>query len=325
VCRLLIRYACLAAAVLLLNFALPRLLPGDPLDLEASDGLNAAVAPLTTAQRLQLREQYRLDRPLAEQFVQYLSDLARGDLGWSISRAAPVGALVAQRLPWTVGLVLAATLVSALGGTALGLLAAWRGGQLERLVVGAAAGLAALPEFLVAMALLLALSVGTGWFPLQGARTAFAAQPPGLLGWLETALDLSWHAALPAATLALTATAPFVLLTHGAVRQVLLEPYLTTARAMGLSGARVAWRHALPNALPPVLTLFGLRLGHVLGGAIVVERVFALPGLGLLGFEALRARDYPVMQAVFLLASMAVLLANLAADLVARRFVPGPA
>jgi peptide/nickel transport system permease protein len=128
------------------------------------------------------------------------------------------------------------------------------------------------------------------------------------------------HLALPAATLVIANLAAFVLLSRGAVRGVLGEPYLATARAKGLGEWRVALRHAAPNALLPVLTLFGLRLGQVLGGALVVERVFGIPGLGLFAFQAIQTRDYPVLQAVFLLSSLGVLLANFGLELCYRRW-----
>jgi peptide/nickel transport system permease protein len=326
VTRLFVRYATLAGAVLVLNFFLPRLLPGDPLDVDASDGASAALPALTAEARLHLCAFYHLDRPLfPDQFLAYLADLAHGDLGWSISQSEPVGALVAERLPWTLGLVLTAVLLAGAGGTALGLLAAWRGGRLDRLIVDLATGLAAMPEFLVALGLLLVFAVGPGWFPLHGGRSAFASVAPGPAG-LGALADVARHLTLPALTLVLAGSAGFVLVARGAVRAVLAAPYLATARAKGLPERRVALRHALPNGLLPVLTLFGVRAGHVfsgaLGGVIVVERVFSVPGLGLLAFEAIRARDYPVLQAIFLLGSAAMLLASLAAELAYRRLEP---
>ena len=318
--RLLARYLMLGAAVVVLNFALPRLLPGDPLD-QNGNGLSAAATTLTRAQQAQLRTYYHLDQPLAGQFIAYLRDLAHGNLGWSISQGAPVGQLIGERLPWTLALVLTALLVAGVGGVLLGLLAAWRGGRTDWLVVSLCSALTALPEFLVAMALLLLLSVGLGWFPLQGGQTPFAGGPFGAAGAGPLA-DVVWHLTLPALTMVLVTTAAFVLVTRGAVLMVLAEPYLVTARAKGLSEARVAFRHAAPNALLPVLTLFGLRLGQVLGGAIVVERVYSVPGLGYLAFQAISARDYPVLQAVFLLGSLGVLLANMTLDLLYLRLEP---
>jgi peptide/nickel transport system permease protein len=325
--RLLGRYLLLAAAVVVLNFLLPRLLPGDPLDIDAPGGLNSAVPALTAEARFHLRTFYHLDQPVfPDQFLAYLADLAHGELGWSMSKSAPVSALIAERLPWTLALVLTAVLVAATGGTALGLLAGWRGGRIDRMVVDIAAGLSALPEFLVALGLLLLLAVGPGWFPLQGGRSSFAAVATGPGASLGTTADIVWHLTLPGLTLVVSSTAGFVLLARGSIRAIVAEPYLATARAKGLTERRVALEHALPNALLPVLTLLGVRAGHVfsgaLGGVIVVERVFSVPGLGLLAFEAIRARDYPVLQATFLLGSAAMLLASLAAELAYRRLEP---
>jgi peptide/nickel transport system permease protein len=308
---LVVRYAVLALAVLLANFFLPRLLPGDPLDFAETSGF--ATSTLSADARAHLRASYHLDQPLPDQLRAYLSDLAHADLGWSISRSAPVAELIVARLPWTLGLVVSAVVLAGLVGGGLGLLAAWRGGRAGWLVVGAASVLAALPEFLLAMALLLALAVGLRWFPLQGGQSPFGD---------ASLLDVAWHLSLPALTLVLATSGAFALLAHGAILSVREEPYLTAARARGLGEFQVALRHALPNAVLPLVTLFGVRLGQVLGGAIVVERVFAVPGLGLLSVEAIRARDYPLLQAVFLLASLGVLLANLVLELAYRRLEP---
>lgn len=319
---LIVRYALLSAAVIVLNFALPRLLPGDPLIETSEGGLGGALPALTAQQQAQLRATYHLDQPPAGQFAAYLADLTHGDLGWSTSRAAPVSQLIGDRLAWTLSLVLTSILIAATAGAALGLLAAWRGGRADEVVVSVCTTLAALPEFLVAMLLLLALAVGLGWFPLQGGETLFAAPDRG---WPATLADRGLHLALPAATLVVANLAAFVLLSRGAMRGVLNEPYLATARAKGLDERRVALGHATPNALVPVLTLFGMRLGQVLGGAIVVERVFAIPGLGLFAFQAIQARDYPVLQAIFLLSSLTVLAANFLMELTYRRLEPGRA
>jgi peptide/nickel transport system permease protein len=309
---LAIRYAFLAMAVVTLNFALPRLLPGDPL-------ANPDTPTLSAQQQAALRATYRLDQSLPAQFADYLSDLGHADLGWSISRNAPVSELIRERLPWTLALVLTSVLIAAVAGTALGVLSAWRGGRLDRSIVSVCASVAAVPEFLVAMLLLLLLAVGFGWFPLTGGQSPFA---PSDQPWLSLLGDRLSHLALPALTLVLANLAAFVLLSRGAVRAVLRDPYLATARGKGLGERRVALEHAAPNALLPVLTLFGMRLGQVLGGAIVVERVFGVPGLGLFAFQAIQARDYPVLQAIFLLASGSVLLANLLVEVAYRRLEP---
>jgi peptide/nickel transport system permease protein len=311
--RLLLRYASLALAVVALNFLLPRVLPGDPLDVSAPDGLGASVSTLTAEARSRLRAAYHLDQPLAAQFAAYVSDLTRGDLGWSISRAAPVGQLIVERLPWTLGLILTALIMATALGGAAGVVAAWNGGRTDRWLSALATLLAALPEFLVAIALVLVLAVALRWFPLQGGRSAFGG---------DGVLDVIWHLTLPVLTLVLVTSTGFMLLARGSALSVRREPYLVAARAKGLSETAVVVRHAIPNAVLPVLTLFSVRLGHVLGGALVVERVFAVPGLGLLAFEAIRARDYPVLQANFLLGSLGTLGAMFCLEVLSRRLSP---
>jgi peptide/nickel transport system permease protein len=319
--RLALRYLLLMAAAVAINFALPRALPGDPLGLEADEGM-AGASGLPAGVRAQLRAYYRLDEPLGAQFGAYLAGLARLDLGWSISRNAPVTRLLADRLPWTLGLVLTATLAAGLLGTAGGAWAAWRAGRLGRAALSAMALLAALPEFLVAMGLLLVFGVWLRWLPVQGGRTAFGGATSGAAGVLAEIGDVLAHLVLPGAALVLAHSAAFALVAYAALRATLGAAYIDLARAKGLSERAVALRHALPNALLPVLTLLSLRVGLVFGGAIVVERVFAVPGIGLLAFQAVRARDYPVMQAIFLLASAAVLVVNFATELLYARLNP---
>lgn len=326
--RLLIRYGLLACGVVLLNFFIPRLLPGDPLGFGGGEGLDPAT-PLSAAARDQLRSYYRLDEPMAGQLVAYLGDLARGDLGRSISRPAPVVDLMLDRLPWTLGLLAVSLLLSAVVGTALGVLAGWRPGRpRDRLLVAAASALAAIPEFLIALGLLLLFAVGLGWFPLFGGRTLFADFGGGAGGTLRGGLDVAWHLTLPAATLAVAGASAFLLLTRDTIAGLRYGAWLVVARAKGLPEGWIARRHALPNVAYPLLTFFGLRLGSVLGGALVVERVFGVPGLGLLGYQAVRARDYPLLQGLFLVASLGVLAANLAVEIAlvrlqARREVRG--
>ena len=317
--RLVGRYLLLAAGIVLLNFFIPRLLPGDPLSFRSGEGADAAV-PLSTTARERLRAYYRLDEPLKRQFAAYLGDLARGDLGRSIARTAPVRDLILDRLPWTLGLLLAALLISTVVGTAAGVVAGWLPGRRrDRLLVSAASAVAAIPEFLIAIGLLLIFAVWFSWFPLFGGRSVFATYVTGFGGTVGQALDVLWHLTLPAATLALAGTAPLLLLTRDATAGLRHAPWLTVARAKGLPERVIARRHALPNVALPLLAYFGLRLGSVLGGALVVERVFSVPGLGLLGYQAILARDYPLLQALFLLAGLGVLAANLLVDVVSLR------
>ena len=306
--RLSGRYLVLALGVVLINFFLPRLLPGDPLDFSSGDGLDAAV-PLTASARAELEAYYDLNDPLLTQLRSYLNDLAAGDLGFSISRSMPVGDLILDRLPWTLSLLMVSLVLSAAIGTAIGMVAGWLPGKRrDRLLMSASGMLAAIPEFLIAIGLLLGGAVGLGWFPLFGGETVFTERSDGISGAASRTLDIAWHLTLPAATLALAGVAAFVLVTRDVTAGLQHEPWLVAARAKGLDERQIAIRHALPNMAHPLVTFFGLRLGGVLSGALVVERVFSIPGLGLLGFQAIGARDYPVLQALFLLSSLGVLL-----------------
>ncbi len=314
--RLVARYALLATGVVLLNFLIPRMLPGDPLAFGAGDGMDTAT-PLSDASRSALRSYYGLDESLSDQFIAYVDGLWHGDLGWSIAQPAPVGDLILAHLPWTLALLLTSLMVSALVGTAVGMAAGWLPGTVrDRTLVSLAGILGAIPEFLVAIVLLLVFSVRLGWFPLFGGQAVFAGLDEGS-GAIRRIIDIGWHLTLPATTLALIGFTGFALLTRDVTAALRHDSWLTVARAKGLSETAIARRHALPNVVLPLLTFFGLRLGGVLGGALVVERVYGVPGVGLLGYEAIRARDYPLLQALFLLASQGVLAANLIVDVVA--------
>lgn len=311
----------LLAILLLADFALPRLLPGDPVAAPAAGGGQDAPVALTPEARARLLAYYGLDRPLPAQFGRFLLATARGDLGFSIAYNRPVRALIARRLGWTLFLVGGALALSAVGGSLLGLLAAWRGGRRGAGALDLALLLpGALPEFVTGLALIVAFTVRWPVLPGRGALTPFrecgGAALPGCAG------DALRHAALPGLTLALAHLPAFALLMRGAARQELGQGYVTVARAKGLREPRVALGHVLRAALAPTLALLGVRVGLLLGGAVVVETLFAYPGLGLLTFQAIGARDYPLLQALFLLAGLVVLLANLGADFLIRRLDP---
>lgn len=314
--RLLVRYALLTVTVILLNFLLPRLLPGDPLSFGSGSDMNSAV-PLSASAHAQLRAYYHLDEPGMEQFVSYLGDLSHGDLGWAISRPEPVSQLVLDRLPWTIGLVLTSLVISASLGTVLGIVAGWSPERVRgRLLVSVMAAIGAIPDFLIAIGLLLVFAVRLGMFPLMGGQSAFAEYGGGTVGIARAALDIMWHLALPATALVLGGVAAFMLIARDTTAGIRREAWMSVARSKGLHERQIALTHALPNVASPLLTFFGLRLGAVFGGVLVVERVFNVPGLGLLAYQSIQSRDYPVLQALFLLSSLGVLAANLAVELV---------
>ncbi len=319
---LIARYVMLAGIIVVLNFLLPRMLPGDPLAASLNGGLDAA-APMSADDRARLSDYYHLTQPVSTQFRDYLTGLVHGDLGWSISHSHPVATLIMQRLPWTLGMMLASLLVAAFAGTAAGVAATWfGGGRSERTAVSVGAAVAALPEFLVAIVLLLIFAIGLNWLPLGGGKTVFQVTSPGVSGDVSRVLDILKHMILPVLALSLAGAAGFVLIAHDVTVGMRGAAWLSLARAKGLRERDVVTRHVLPNIAMPLLTFFGLRVGAIFGGALVIEKVFNLPGLGQLAFEAVQARDYPVLQAVFLLSALAVLAVNLCLELIYLRAAP---
>ncbi|MFN2355902.1 MAG: ABC transporter permease [Desulfopila sp.] len=304
--------------VISLNFALPRLMPGDPfLYLSADNG--EEIARFSPEQVEAYRQQYGLDQPWHIQYAASLFALVRGDLGYSIYYNNKVSTILVNRLPWTLLLVLAAVLISTVAGCLLGSIsAAFRGRTLDRLLYPLMIVLAEIPAFLLGLVLLFFLAAGLRLFPLSGAMTHFADYS----GYWEQIADIAHHAVLPVLTLTLVRTGSMFLLARNAMTTVLTRDYVRTARAKGLSPMRILIRHSLRNAMVPVVTRVFLSLGGLVGGAILVENVFAYPGLGHLMRESVLVHDYPVIQGIFLLVTFTVLSANFLADIVYRRLDP---
>ncbi len=304
--------------IITLNFALPRMMPGDPfMQLSGADG--DVVEAYTAEQREYFRTYYGLDRPVTEQFIVYIGELSRGDLGSSYYFKEAVGTLIFRRLPWTLFLVTAATILSLLTGLIIGSFAAWRRGRkTERFIYLTMVVLGEIPAFLVGLVLLIIFAAGLGWFPLSGAMTHFARFDSA---W-ERAADIIYHAALPVLTLALARSGSFFLLVRNSLGTVLTRDYMRTARAKGLSKWKLRWRHAMRNAMLPLITRTGMQAGAMVGGAVLVENVFNYPGLGKLMQDAVFVRDYPLLQGIFLVLAVTVIAANLLADLLYRRLDP---
>jgi ABC-type dipeptide/oligopeptide/nickel transport system permease component len=272
-----------------LVFVLLHAVPGDPVDLMIGE----SAAP---AARAELRTRLGLDRPLPLQYVAWLGAAATGDLGTSIRSGRPVAALVAERIPATAVLALAAFVVAVLIGVPLGIAAAARKGSLvDRVALGASLAAVATPSFWLGPMLVLLLAVRLRWLPVAGDSTAA-------------------HLVLPTLTLGAGMSGILVRMTRAAMLETLSDDYVRTARAKGASPLRVLFVHALPNAAGPLLSVLGLQLGAVLAGSVVTETVFAWPGLGRLVVEAIQARDYPVVQGAVLVIATTTVLANLLAD-----------
>ncbi|HSV38720.1 MAG TPA: ABC transporter permease [Nocardioidaceae bacterium] len=295
--------------VLVVNFFLFRILPGDP-------AKNLTRGRVQTEEQLNaFRAEYGLDQPLLQQFWTYLKNTAQFDLGVSIRYNVPVSELIVDRMWPTIALVGLSTLLATLIGVYLGTISAWnRGGRFDRYSTGTTLTLYSMPEWWLGLLLIAGLSVGFGPIPgifPTGGLNSIDADPSSLSGVLDTA----WHLTLPVLTLTLAYLAEYALIMRSSLLDELGEDYLTTARAKGLRDIEVRRRHAVPNALLPTTTLAALNIGFVVSGAITIETIFSIPGLGLLSYEALSVPDFDVLQGTFLLASAAVIFANLAANL----------
>ncbi|MCX8103391.1 MAG: ABC transporter permease [Candidatus Bipolaricaulota bacterium] len=307
-------YALVLLLAITLNFLLPRLMPGTPLRFFVGDD----VALLSQESIQELMAQHGLDKPLWEQYLRYLWQLAQGDLGYSYQERQPVLTVLLERLPWTLLLTGTALLLSTTIGIVVGALAAWRyGSAFDALALSLFVLLDSMPSFWLGMILIALFAVQLGWFPIFGAQTPWAS----LTGW-EYLLDILKHLALPVLTLTLTTISGAFLVMRSAMLGVLGEDYIRTARSKGVSEFGVLYRHALRNGLLPVTTVFMINLGFLVSGATVVETVFSYPGLGRLLYEAVLQRDYPLMQGAFLLITLSVLAANLVADLLYSRIDP---
>jgi peptide/nickel transport system permease protein len=300
------QYAVVLWAAATLNFALPHLAPGDPVVYVYGGDAQA----LSADQLQRLRVTFGLDRPLLEQYAGFWSGLVRGDLGLSVQYNRPVVDVLAERLPWTVALVGTATVLAAVTGTLLGAWAGWRRDRRgpDVAAVGAVLALDAMPGFWIGMILVAVFAVQLGWFPSYGAATITGEGA----AWLAEVLA---RMVLPGTTLVLAGLGAFFLLARASMVGVLDEAFIRRARAAGLSERRLALGHALRTALLPVTTNLAVTAGTLLSGAVVVETVFAYPGLGKLIFDAVTVRDHPLLQGAFLLTTVGVVAANVLADL----------
>lgn len=288
-------------------FVLIRLAPGDPF---ASALDNPAV---TDAVRERWRAAYGLDQPIATQYARFIVRAAQGDFGYSFTYRETVGRALLRALPNTILLMGTALLLSFALGIAIGVAQAARRGTLaDRAISGVTMLLYSLPDFWLALMVLLLLAYRIPVFPVGGTIDTVMYE---YFTPLERLLDRARHLALPALVLTVLTTGAVARHQRAALVEVAGEDYLRTARAKGLGARDTLWRHALRNALLPIITLGGLAVPALLGGAVFVERVFAWPGMGLLAVNAVASRDYPLVTATVIVASLAVSAGALIADL----------
>jgi peptide/nickel transport system permease protein len=279
-------------------FGLLHVTPGDPAVIIAGDYATAEDVA-------RIRSRLGLDRPFLTQIEIWLSNVVRGDLGTSIFSGLPVATLIGQRAAATAALTLLAMLISVGVGVPLGVLAAWRTGSwIDRAVMVAAVAGFSMPVFWLGFVLVYAFAITVPWLPVQGYQPLASGPGPFLR-----------HLILPAVTLSVVYMALIARMTRASMLGVLSEDYIRTAFAKGLAPWRVLVRHALKNASLPVVTVIGVGFALLIGGAVVTESVFALPGLGRLTVDAIVRRDYPVIQGVILVVSAVYVLINLVVDL----------
>lgn len=290
------------------NFLLFHVLPGNPIQLLARSG------HYDPAARAQLIKLFGLNHSLIDQYVIYLRNMLHGDLGFSYVYRKPVATVLGGAIGNTVLLVGTATFVTIVVGVWLGVVAASRAHTLTdaTITVGSLA-LWSMPDFFTGMILIFVCGVWTHVLPISGLVT------PGLVtGTWGHLLDVAKHLVLPALTLALVNAAEFSLISRNTLVDVMVEDYMLTARAKGLSRRVIIWRHALRNAMLPIVTATALYVGMILGGAIQVETVFSWPGMGLLIYNSVVQRDYPVLEGSFLIFAIAVIATNFISDLLYR-------
>ncbi len=299
--------------VVTINFVLPRLLPGDPAARFYED---PRVSP---EMKQEILRQFGLDRSIWEQYLIYLGNLLGGEFGTSYTYRRPVMEVILSRIPWTVLLTGSSFALSVVLGIVVGAAAAWRrGSALEAVVLGASVVFAALPSFWFALLLLLVFAFYVPIFPAFGMADPMLIPGPN---W-SYVLSVLHHAALPVLLMSITGLVSYAAVVRYSMIDVIGEQYIVVARSKGVPEKTLLYKHALRNALLPLVTRLGLSLAGVIGGAVIIETIFSWEGMGLLIVEASRARDYPLMQGTFLILASVTVLSNFAADLLYAKLDP---
>ena len=311
-------YFVIVLIILSINFFLPRVVPGDPLSYLTDPGADIPVR-MTEEKTERLLAYYGLDKPISEQYINYMVGIIRGDLGWSIYYSAPVLEVILGRLKWTLILVGTSTAIYITLGILLGATSAWaRGRKKDMALLISIISISSFPSFFIGILMVIFFGVKLGIFPLSGAQTAFATYSSPL----EEIFDILHHLVLPAATLVLSHIGGTYFLMRNSMLGVLGEDYIMTARAKGLSERYILHKHALTNALLPIVTMTAMTVGFMIMGTIFVETVFAYPGIGNLLYNAVSYNDYPLLQGIFLFITIAIVGANFIADMIYIRLDP---
>lgn len=293
-------------------------MPGDPFLFLSSD-VSETTTIYTQEQIDKYKAYYGLDKPITEQFKNYIKKLFKGDLGFSIYYKKPTTEILLSRAPWTIGITIISLLISVLLGVIVGSISAYfRDSFFDKIIYPLNVFLSEIPSFLIAILLLFLVAAKSDIFPLSGGITVFKEFSTP---W-EKILDIIRHGFLPVMALTLSTVGRFYLLARNSMISVISKKYMTTARGKGLKKWRIILVHGMKNALLPVITRLFMSLGGVLSGAILVENVFNYPGVGRLMREAVMHRDYVLIQGIFLLVAILVLSSNYLADVFYRKVDP---
>ena len=308
-------YLLAAWVALTVSFLLPRVVPGNPVAGAVARAAQSGNCNSICVQAIEEQLGYNVHASLWDQYVTYMGSLAHGDLGHSWSENAPVSSLILQYLPWTLGLLVVATTIAFVGGTAIGILIAWRRGSWLDWLLPGATFFQAIPYFFLALVIVLIFGqTGTvlKWFPSLFAYDIYAVTPGPNLPYVES---VATHAILPAATVILASMAGFILAMRNNMVTTMDEDFVLVAEAKGLPARQVVW-YAARNALLPVVANFTIAISLLVAGQILVEIVFNYPGIGFHLFDALGKLDYSLVQGIFVVITLVVLAANLLADVV---------
>lgn len=303
-----IQYALVLFVAITINFVLPRFAPGDPLLFFFDEG---TLRELSEEQKQSVLESVGLGGSLWEQYVNYISGIFTWDLGTSIKHEQPVVQMIGERLPWTLVLIGPAMIFSTIIGVMLGAYSAWnRGKGRDITFLTTMLTFQAVPGFWIGMLFIAIFAVQLGWFPTYGAVSI--VQDGTTIGFIK---DVVWHLILPIMTLSIATVGSNFLLTRSSMLESLGQDYISMAEAKGVHKRTLIFNHGLRNALLPIYTHFTMTLGTLIGGSVVVETVFSYPGIGRLLYESVVARDFPMMQGVFLMITIGVIAANILADI----------
>lgn len=310
----IVHYLIILAALVVVNFFLPRMLPGSPLRTLVGE----SVGEMTAAEKMGILEAYHLDEPLPVQFGYYLRDLFTLNWGDSYAKRQPIAELIWSRMGWTLLLAGSSMVLSTLIGTALGTWSAFRRKQRKdvSLVIGTTV-ISAIPAFWIAILLLAIFGVKLQWFPIYGAYSMWENYQG-----LARIADVLHHLCLPLLTMVMTSLLTFFTTSRYSTLQTLEEDYVKMARLRGVDSKRVTFCYVVRNSVLPVFTLFMMDIGYLLSGSVLIETVFSYPGLGLLMHEAVLARDYPLMQYTFLLSATVTVVALILAELLYHKLDP---